>query len=226
MQAMQQPPSNHDMETVLSTMSIALSVLPHMSGAAVLRGNDGWCTGTGRQCHVSTIHNQLGILIMVTLSVLTQALELQYCEAMMGALERAGAPAAAAAFAAAAVQQVIKQTLPMPLRPSGLLSVRSARRSLSPAAARTNVAHMLCHADHRWTLRCVGIRRRRQTMSSAARAACGPTCSSTHWRRALSRCVEPESCIDIATRIGTRRRGSTVLISLPLKMTSNRRDAA
>jgi hypothetical protein len=37
---------------------------------------------------------------------LTQALELQYYEAMMGQLERAGEPAAAAAFAAAAVQHV------------------------------------------------------------------------------------------------------------------------
>lgn len=35
-----------------------------------------------------------------------QASELQYCEAMMGQLERAGAPAAAAAFASAAVQHV------------------------------------------------------------------------------------------------------------------------
>lgn len=35
-----------------------------------------------------------------------QAVELQYYEAVMGLLERGGAPAAAAAFAIAAVQQV------------------------------------------------------------------------------------------------------------------------
>lgn len=35
-----------------------------------------------------------------------QALELQYYEAMMGLVERAGAPSGAAAFASAAVQQV------------------------------------------------------------------------------------------------------------------------
>ena len=41
-----------------------------------------------------------------------QALELEYYEAMMGVFERAGAPAGAASFAAAAVHQVTTNTVP------------------------------------------------------------------------------------------------------------------
>ncbi len=125
MQAMQQPPSNHDMETVLSSLYRPPSQYYHTCRRcrSCTAARQWWVVHWNRQTMPRHDNPQSTWHFDSWLSFpFQQALELQYCEAMMGALERAGAPAAAAAFAAAAVQQVIKQTLPMALRPSGLLS--------------------------------------------------------------------------------------------------------